>query len=109
MNSAENTIQVQHPAAMVLNAAVRALTAIGSDVENVDREAMTITAKVGASWRTWGEHVHVIVTSAGAEASTVEIQAKAAGLQVVDWGQSRQDIEKFERALQDQLRGEQGA
>ncbi len=109
MNSAENTIQVQHPAAMVLNAAVHALTAIGSDVENVDREAMTITAKVGTSWRTWGEHVHVIVTSAGAEASTVEIQAKAAGLQVVDWGQSRQDIEKFERALQDQLRGEQGA
>ncbi|MGC5003955.1 DUF1499 domain-containing protein [Streptomyces sp. DT203] len=80
--------------------AVQAVTALPATVTSSDSESGHIEAKVGMSWRSWGETVTIVVQPQGSSSSSVCIESRPRlRITVVDYGKNRQNVERIVGAL----------
>jgi hypothetical protein len=78
---------------LVFKEAINVLNALGFKIENCDESNGAIEAKKGASFRSYGEHIKISVTSSNGESQVqVESQVK---YQVVDYGKNRENVQKI--------------
>lgn len=104
MVSQRDTIFMEYSADRVVQAAINALWASGAKVQDVYQAEHIIKAKKGISWKSWGEHITVLVSAMSLEQSVVRIESRASWpLQVIDWGRNAENIDAFEAALRTAL------
>jgi len=91
------------PVDEVWSAAVQSMASLGWTIAHTDRDGGVITATTPPSVRTYGDQVSVLVASAGATSTRVEVASVSTG-QVYDWGKGRKNIVSLYEAIAERLR-----
>jgi hypothetical protein len=94
--SHEETRHFAVPAADLFGPCRQALVAAGFEVLQADAAAGRLTAKGGASWKSFGEQIELTVR--GGE--VLVRSTSAVSTTVFDWGRNKQNVEAIFRALQ---------
>jgi hypothetical protein len=97
----DRTLTLDHPPAAVGAAVERALVALGAQLQGRSPDGSTFSARTGASLRSFGEQLTVVVQPASPAGTRLTVSSEAG--QLIDWGKNARNLQDFEQALMQAL------
>lgn len=97
----DRTLTLEHPPASVGAAVERALVAMGAQLQGRSPDGSTFSARTGASLRSFGEQMTVVVQPASPTGCRLTVSSEAG--QLIDWGKNSRNLQDFEQALMQAL------
>jgi len=82
----------------VFSAILQAIVYCGFQKESADRSSGYIVASAGVSLRSWGEDIEIRVSEA--DNGTNVSMSSSARAQLIDWGKSRENIDRLFAAIE---------
>jgi len=94
----EATFEVQMAAGTLADRAIPALAALG--LNDVHRDGLTIKARRGLNWRSFGEHITVTLAESAPDRTRVKVEsASVVVTTLLDWGSGAKNVRDVRAAL----------
>ncbi len=94
----EATFEVPMAAGTLADRAIPALTALG--LNEVRRDGLTIKARRGLNWRSFGEHITVSLSESAPGRTHVKVESASVVVTTIfDWGSGARNVREVEAAL----------
>ena len=94
----EATFEVQMAAATLADRATSALMALG--LNDVRRDGLTIKARKGLNWRSFGEHITVSLAESAPGRTRVKVESASVVVTTIfDWGSGAKNVREVQAAL----------